>query len=315
MSQSQLIQLRESLQTMLVNDPITSLGIRQNEIDLIKLKSKVVDESFTRTIQNLSDKLVNRTRYINDFLEDYIEEIDEVILQQTFDFMREDNIHWDAPNVKYRTADYNRNFRQLEMSDDTFDIVRGRIGTYTDWKYPGLEIGPGDSTWTKMLVASDPLYVVDYNDEFLASTKASFNERYQGRLRCYLNNGYSLYMLPQNQFGFVFSWNMFNYLSFNQINHYLREIHNVLRPGGGCMFSYNNGERALSALRSEEQLMSFIPETILKKVVRKHGFTDIKTENLDSTISWIEFRKPGELSSAKAAQAVGKIILKHHVEA
>ena len=84
MSQSQLIQLRESLQTMLVNDPITSLGIRQNEIDLIKLKSKVVDESFTRTIQNLSDKLVNRTRYINDFLEDYIEEIDEVILQQTF---------------------------------------------------------------------------------------------------------------------------------------------------------------------------------------------------------------------------------------
>ena len=105
------------------------------------------------------------------------------------------------------------------------------------------------------------------------------------------------------------------YLSLNQINQYLREIYKVLRPGGACMFSYNNGERPLCALRSEEKLMSFMPETILKKEVRQHGFTNIKTENLDSTISWIEFKKPGELTSAKAAQAVGKIILKHHVKA
>jgi ubiquinone/menaquinone biosynthesis C-methylase UbiE len=120
-------------------------------------------------------------------------------------------------------------------------------------------------------------------------------------------------MLPQNQFGFVFSWNTFNYLSLDQINHYLKEIYNVLRPGGACMFSYNDGENAISALRAEDKLMSFVPKTILRKVVNDNGFINIKTNDMDSAISWIEFQKPGELQSNRTGQTLGKIILTPHI--
>jgi ubiquinone/menaquinone biosynthesis C-methylase UbiE len=313
MSHSQLLELREQLRRFRNIDPVTLVSARSKKFEQVK-DIEITDEEIRCELgaRLILDNI--ELEKTNSLVENYVEELDEIIMHQVFDFIRKDNIHYSLPGTVYKTAYHNRNYQDLKISNDTADIVRSRIGTYTDWRYPGLEIGPGDGVWTRNLVACDPLYIVDHNDEFLVTTKGKFNEQYQNRLRCYLNNSSSLYMLPQNQFGFVFSWNTFNYLSFNQINQYLREIYNVLRPGGACMFSYNNGERALCAERSENHLMSFIPETILRKVVRARGFIDIETTDLDSSVSWIEFRKPGSLASSRTGQTLGKIILKHHVK-
>jgi SAM-dependent methyltransferase len=314
MSYTEILTLRKKVQKVRDVDPMQLIAARQETMDLVKL-SEIAEDEFIEKVNRKAYATELDAGNTNFALDQYIAELDEILTHLAFDFIQEDNIHWDQPNIKYRTAEYNREYLPLKIFDDTKDLVRARIGLYTDWQYPGLEIGPGDAVWTKDLVAQDPLYVVDFNNEFLETTKQAFPEGYHNRLRCYLNNGKSLSMLPQGQFGFVFSWNTFNYFSFNQINNYLMEIHKVLRPGGACMFSYNNTERVNCAKRSEDRLMSFVPETILKKVVRKHGFTDIKTENLDRAISWIEFRKPGELSTPKAAQALGKIIYKFQLEA
>lgn len=300
---------------MLEHNPMEAVAKRYEVLDLIKLNSTVVEKETTDSLEVMLDDLLVDTAMVNKFIKIRIEKIDELLKQQTADFIRDDNVYWDQPNIKYRTAEYNRDYRKLKIFDETRALVKARIGLYTDWKYPGLEIGPGDAIWTKELVAQDPLYVVDFNNEFLETTKLAFPEGYQNRLRCYLNNGSGLHMLPQNQFGFVFSWNTFNYFSFDQISNYLKEIHKVLRPGGACMFSYNNAERVNCAKRSEEKLMTFMPETILKELVSSHGFINIKTENHDTAISWIEFRKPGELETPKAAQALGKIIFKFQLEA
>lgn len=315
MSHSQLIILREDIQKIRDERLLDSMSECQIILDKIRDHSKVVDDSFVSTAQDGIDKTIYDIATTNAVLDGYLADIDSAIRDETFDFIREDAIHYKRPGVIYKSADYNREYQQLKMSDDTLKTIRARIGIYTDWRFPGLEIGPGDGEWTKWLVACDPLYVVDHNDEFLITTKAKFNKAYQNRLRCYLNSSNGLYMLPQNQFGFVFSWNTFNYFSFDQINKYLKEIHNVLRPGGACMFSYNNAELAICAQRSENHIMSFIPEQILRKVIKNAGFTDIKTINMDTSVSWIEFRKPGELSSNRTGQTLGKIILKHHVKA
>ena len=60
--------------------------------------------------------------------------------------------------------------------------------------------------------------------------------------------------------------------------------------------------------------MSFIPKTILVDIIKGYGYIDIRTYDYESTVSWVEFRKPGELTSQRGGQTLGKIIRKEHVQ-
>jgi organic radical activating enzyme/SAM-dependent methyltransferase len=209
-----------------------------------------------------------------------------------------------------RTDPIGEQQRILPLSDTTREIISAQIANYSSWEYPGLEIGPGEGVWTEQLVACDPLYLVDIHQEFLDKTLRKFNESYQKRLCSYLTDETTLSMLPQNQIGFVFSWNVFNYLTADLIDEYLSEIFNVLRPGGICMFSYNNAERFHSAEFVESGFMSYMPKTLLVDLIHKHGFNVVKLQDLQESVSWVEIQKPGVLTTIKAHQVLGAIIEK-----
>jgi SAM-dependent methyltransferase len=198
--------------------------------------------------------------------------------------------------------------RTMPMNEETATAVASAIGRYVSWEYPGLEIGPGDGLWTKHLVGCDPLYLVDTNKEFLTSSLEQFHEDYRRRVRTYTTEGTDLSMLPQNQFGFVLAWNVFNYLTADLLDLYLSEIIKVLRPGGYCVFSYNNAERTHSAALVQTGYMSYMPKAYLLKLLNKYGFEVIVTSDLEEHISWVEIKKPGELHTVKSHQAMAKIV-------
>mgnify|MGYP000281734584 CR=1 FL=1 len=211
------------------------------------------------------------------------------------------------------TLQSEREHRNLGISSDTRQLVQSRIEHYVDWRYPGLEIGPGAGTWTKSLVACDPLYVCDIYDEFLAETKMQFPANYQARLRTYKIDpaSNSLAALPQNQFGFVFAWNVFNFFPKVELTHYLRQIFQVLRPGGVAMFSYNDCDRAQPADFAEIGWMSWMPKSQLVPLVDSLGFELVHAGESESNVSWLEIRKPGQLVTAKAHQVLGEIKSSH----
>lgn len=312
MKHSELLILRNSL-LKLDMDGLTDEAIKR-QYDLSRIMDDFPDDDVCSSLDNLMDATLSMTNSMSMLTLQYIAEINIRIRESTYKHIGADNKYWATPGARFKTAEYIREYQQLKISEDSVKIIKSRIGSYTDCNYPALEIGPGDGVWTGSLVACDPLYLVDYNDEFLTSTKQQFSPKYQKRLRCYINRGNGLYMLPQGQFGFVFSWNTFNYFSLNQICIYLEDIHKVLRKGGACMFSYNNAELPLCAKRGEEQLMSFIPKSILFSIIEDRGFVNIKTEDVDSSVSWIEFRKAGKLTSNRVGQTLGKIILASHVK-
>lgn len=209
---------------------------------------------------------------------------------------------------------HEREGRLLHMRPETKEIVVGRITQYSDWHYPALEIGPGDGIWTEHLVGFDPLYLVDQYNEFLESTKRKFPAEYRNRLRCYTvgvteDDDTDISFLPDNQFGFIFSWNLFNYFPLEHVRKYLTHCFRVLRPGGTMMFSYNNGERASCAEFVEEGYMSYMPKSLLVSLVANLGFDSITTFDEEDYISWIEIRKPGTLETNKAHQVLGEIKL------
>ena len=215
---------------------------------------------------------------------------------------QDNSIHMNA-SVKV-----NREDRELLLHPEVKEIVLGRLATYTNWQNTGLEIGPGDGEWTKNLVAMDPLYLVDVHDEFLNATRQNFPQTYQHRLRLYKIDSIDLSALPEKQFGFVFSWNVFNYFDLDTIRQYLIEIKRLLLPGGVIFFSYNNCENYKSAEMFEGHYMSYVTNRDLTKIVKELGFEIIKSMEEPTLVSWMEIKLPGELTSNRAGQTLAKIV-------
>ena len=220
--------------------------------------------------------------------------------------------------LAYDTAESIREARKMTITKKADEDLRTRIGKYVDWKYPILELGCRDGEMTKELVAGDPLYIVDNYQEFIDSTMASFNPQYQHRVRPYVIRDNQPYegpgpnvddfaKLPQEQFGFVFSYNYFNYRSIQGIKDYLGLLHKVMRPGGVMMFTYNNADQEQQAAYAEGYFMSYMPKSLLIPLCQSMGFDIITTHDI-GVLSWIEIKKPGELESIKAHQALARVL-------
>jgi SAM-dependent methyltransferase len=187
-------------------------------------------------------------------------------------------------------------------------VLLQRINLFSNWQYPALEIGCRDGEWTKHLVASDPLYIADVFEEFLSSAVREFPQLYQGRVRKYLiKDFYKIANLPKNQFGLIFSYNFFNYLSVDSIKQFLIQAFEWLRPGGTMIFTYNNADLPAAAAYAENYFMTYVPESILIPLSESIGFEINYVYNSEPAYSIMEIRKPGNLKSIKVGQTVGEI--------
>lgn len=314
MKLSELIQLREYLMKGFdLNEVIKSIDHSISKLQFIRnlpidLKFAEYTDSYINHLDNLKHQILKPEAEIPQL----IAQID----QQVSDMTRNYFARGYMINGHYATngtdVQHERKGRLLPMRPETKEIVLGRIKQYSDWHYPGLEIGPGDGIWTEHLVGFDPLYIVDQYQEFIDSTKKKFPIEYRNRLRGYTvgvteDDDTDISFLPDNQFGFIFSWNLFNYFPLEHIRKYLTHCFRVLRPGGTMMFSYNNGERASCAQFVEEGYMSYMPKSLLVSLVTTLGFNNIRTFDEEDYISWIEIQKPGTLETNKAHQVLGEI--------
>lgn len=206
-------------------------------------------------------------------------------------------------------ADVDYKYRYRPVDDSTKDIISTKIMAYSSWQYPSLEIGPGAGFWTDYLVSGDPLYLVDIHQEYLDKVLGKYNEKYSKKLRPYLigpENGCSdldVSMLPENQIGFVFSWNVFDYIPWQQLKIYLESIYKAMRPGGVLLFSYNNCEKYNNAVAVEHAQRSWMPKHLLEETLKDLKFEIINFgESEDRQYDFVECKKGGQLQSIRTAQ-------------
>lgn len=204
--------------------------------------------------------------------------------------------------------------RKIIMPDSINEILLGKIRKYSDWHFPGMEIGPHDGQYTGYLVGCDPLYLVDVHHEYLDSAITQFPPEFQARVRTYCigfqRNEKGLVSLPQNEFGFIFSWNFFNYMPLDEIRTYLTDVAKVLRPGGMFLFGYNDGDMYNGARHVEWGSMAYTPKSMLVPLIESFGLEVVASFGEDynwHNISWLEVRKPGELYTIKAHQTIGTV--------
>jgi hypothetical protein len=200
------------------------------------------------------------------------------------------------------------------IDDDDDLMLRSRLRNLTDWRLPGMIIRPGVETYIEEMVPLDPLYVVDHDPELMKPAISKFTPEYQRRLCEYVIDDWAdgpvLDKLPDNQFGTIFAYHYFNHKPMPIICKFLTEFYQKLRPGGSVLMTYNNCDRAHGVIRAEHTWMSYTPKRLIEQHAIKTGFELTNSYDGKGDVSWLEFRKPGNIVSLRGGQTLAKVLAK-----
>ena len=137
-----------------------------------------------------------------------------------------------------------------------------------------LEIAPGFGRWTHYLKDyCEQLWAVDKSSECIEACRQRFAA--ESHVRCCLNDGRSLSMVPDRSVDFVFSFDSFVHPDREIVEGYLRELGAKLKNGGkGFIHHSNFGEYANSP---RERLPEFLAKPLIKAKI----------------LDWAHHRNPG----------------------
>jgi len=295
------IELEQSIDLALIESEIIKNSTRIRDL------TALCDSEYAETLELIADQhaaIIDRVKLDRRQIQHTIHNITQDINSLAERFFKE---NYDVEKLRYNSPESIRELRIMKLPTGVEHLLSSRIQLYSSWKYPALEIGCRDGEWTRALIASDPLYIADMFDEFLTSAVNQFEPVYQGRVRKYLIKDFNIPGLPVKQFGFIFSYNFFNYVSLDTVKQYLIQAFEWLRPGGVMLFTYNNADVPAAATYAENYYMSYVPKSMLIPLCESLGYQIIQTHDSEPAVSWIGIRKPGELSTIKAGQALGEI--------
>jgi len=234
------------------------------------------------------------------------------IAQQEQEYLA-DSLHVYQEEMIHDTTDGILN-RRMRIDDEDDIVLRTRLKNLTDWRLPGMIIRPGVENYIEDMVPLDPLYVVDHDSELMRPAISKFTPEYQRRLREYVINDWAdgpvLDKLPNNQFGTIFAYHYFNHKPMPIICKFLTEFYEKLRPGGAVLMTYNNCDRAHGVIRSEHIWMLYTPRRLIEQHAIETGFELINAHDGKGDVSWLEFRKPGDIVSLRGGQTLAKVLAK-----
>ena len=314
MNLSQLVSIKKSIQNINFADANKLLATLSKSINvgLLDIEQNYPDES--NALRESYSGLDNTLDNIKNKIEDLVKVIDAEIDRRASHYRIRGSILDGIPVVEKLNAEAEIRTRiRLFPPDIKYDIVSA-IRLYTSNQYPVLELGPGTGQFTKYLVAGDPLYLVDINQEFLDKSLEQFTYEYRKRVRTYQIDAHGfgdndLSCLPQNQIGFVLAIDLMDFYTWDFVSDYLKNIYEVLRPGGVLLFTYNNCEEGSAVIAVERGLRGWATETDLRKLCSHIGYEIIETKNIPGHTYWAVIKKPGKLETIKIQQALGEIVL------
>jgi SAM-dependent methyltransferase len=321
MKLSELVAYRNHLSGFDV-DNIQYTARRKLEEIVYNVKNSVIQpRAFTQTLDEDQSRVVDSFGHFSSTLAELISELDGMIDTAEKTQYAESTRLYNEEIARYGRLDEPTNKkvnqhildRRMPMTPDVQQMISNRIKSYADWKYPGLIIRPGVETFVSDLVALDPLYVVDYSTELLQPALSGFPEEYQRRLRTYEQDPRSpnvLTTMPDNQFGLCLAFNFFEFTPLEVVEQYLKSIFNKLRPGGVLAMTFNDCDRAHCVALVEKNFCFYTPGRRVTAIAKAIGYRQMFSWTDTNNLTWLELRKPGELSSNRGGQTLAKIVQK-----
>ena len=318
MKLSELVKQRRMLQTSKPNKMSDQWA--QFKSDMIKTMTwkSVISADRQSHLQTKLKMVTSAFGHVEQYMDETIAELTEQIkqLEQT---AYPQSYKWYVEKKLPEEADPGTvEHKPIRLLERNHNILDKRMKLYNDWRFPGMCIQPRHG-WVENIASCDPLYMVDYEKEHCETSSKVFNEQFQKKIRTYKMNVWHpkaeriFEYLPQNQFGFVLSFNWLNFMPREGIKQVYQEIFELLRPGGIFMHSYNNCEYHATCRLFEHGTHPYMTSSQIRELAQSAGL-EYHFEHSDRGFDWLELRKPGELQSIRGGQALGKIEVDNRVE-
>ena len=239
----------------------------------------------------------------------YRSQLDDIIRDRQQEYIkRSENMYIseELPNANQAAKE-----RTLIMDDENTERFFDRITQLSDWRYPGMIMNPQERQIVDDMASSDPLYLVDMNESTLDDIRSTMNDVYRHRVRPYVIDRFiprRKYFgdLPANQFGLIVAWNTFNNLPLSMCEQVLKQLLELLRPGGTLLFTYNDCDNAYNIRTFEQNFRQFTPGSILSRTAQDLGYNiRFRTRSIHG---WMELRKPGRLETIRGGQSLASVI-------
>jgi hypothetical protein len=319
MNLTELVRLSNRLEELTLKD----LGFEtQRRFEHVMHESDVpdagVDSSFRDNLATLNQNLQTQFDAFEHELARYKLEVQKLIREQGVKWLQTSSAIYEQQletrlGQQPEAIDLHRN-KPTQLDKETETIFRSRVAVHNNWLYPAMIIHPMAEPFMQDMLANDPLYLVDESHYLLEPTLAQWNTTYRNRLREYhIEENFDqpiLDKLPDGQFVFCLVYNYLNYRPYELIKTYLSEIYQKLRPGGVLAMTFNDCDRYQAIQLVEQHVTCYTPGSLVKGWAEYIGFEKIFEYQDDSASTWIEFQKPGDLTSLRGGQALAKILPK-----
>jgi SAM-dependent methyltransferase len=310
MKLSELVAYRNQLNALSSVPPMQTANL---ELDKILHQISTQPElmaSFTHTLNSQYADIQQAFAKFEDDLNNLKSQLAQQIAQAERPWFQESYILYEGELMQ--PADSVLELRKSNTLDT--ELFQIRLNQYANWKYPAIIIRPGLEKFIENMVAYDPLYLVDLSHDYLTPAMSKFNELYRSRLRPYVVSEELdqeiLLKIPNDQFGMCLAYNYFNFRPFEILKKYLAEIYQKLKPGGILAFTFNDCDRPSAVKLVENYYCCYTPGYLVRELAVSMGYEIVYSWNDPGPTTWLELRKPGELTSLKGGQTLAKIVPK-----
>jgi acetolactate synthase small subunit len=277
--------------------------VQSHDIQIVDVATdmRLIQDNLGNLLQQYEQKLTQLRQEIQSLIEQHEP---KYFADSTANYQQ--GIRLDAPDYILK--------RTPNIDPDSHILLQNRLNTHTNWQFPGMVIRPAHCVGIETLVALDPVYLVDTHSDLFAPVTGLFTCEYQQRLRYYVIEEHTsnniFWNFPQEQFGFVYAFNYFNFKPWEVIKQYLDEIFVLLRPGGSFLFSFNDCDNWRAVGLTEHHYCCYTPGRLIRKHVLDLGFEITNDHQTHMGTMWMEIRKPGVLDSIRGGQALASIFRK-----
>lgn len=234
-----------------------------------------------------------------DFINQYLVKLEE--LAQKVDLYNNDQIKQLDKTTDWFLEDLNW---KENHSKDLFDPllqknIQSKIGQFAkhgDGLYNCLEIGPGYGKYTRFLLPWRIIFLLDTLPQVKSKIFKKFSPKHHKYLRFYLTDKTACPNIPTNSCNFVFSWDLFPFLSYNHIETYLKDIKRVMLPGGYGFINYANCEYEKPLHEAKRGYWNYNTKTAMKKLIEDNGYKVIEMDQFRPGANYVVFQKPGKLN-------------------
>ena len=167
-----------------------------------------------------------------------------------------------------------------------------------------LVLGLGNGYWIEHMKAFEQYHSVD----FYAHMPQELTERYQNKFLAHFkhvmldpNFQYTnLDMVPNDEVGYMFSWDFLPYFTVPQIEMFFRQINEKMIKGARGIFHFANADNKQDLELIKQGYYQYCDQETITKIIFECTNFDIEQVNADNDCcSYLKFKSPGEIDWKK----------------